>query len=63
MGVETADGTIMADKVVVASGMWSRDLGRSIGVNIPLHACEHFYIVVGADRRPAAQHAGGARAR
>jgi 4-methylaminobutanoate oxidase (formaldehyde-forming) len=44
-GVETADGTIMADKVVVASGMWSRELGRSIGVNIPLHACEHFYIV------------------
>jgi heterotetrameric sarcosine oxidase gamma subunit len=45
VGVETVDGTIMADKVVVASGMWSRDLGRSIGVNIPLHACEHFYIV------------------
>jgi heterotetrameric sarcosine oxidase gamma subunit len=45
VGVETVDGTILADKVVVASGMWSRDLGRSIGVNIPLHACEHFYIV------------------
>jgi len=44
-GVETADGTIMADKVVIAGGMWSRDLGRKIGVNIPLHACEHFYIV------------------
>ena len=44
-GVETPDGTILADKVVVASGMWSRELGRSIGVNIPLHACEHFYIV------------------
>ena len=44
-GVETADGTIMADKVVLATGMWSRHLGRSIGVNIPLHACEHFYIV------------------
>ncbi len=44
-GVETADGTILADKVVVAGGMWSRELGRSIGVNIPLHACEHFYIV------------------
>jgi 4-methylaminobutanoate oxidase (formaldehyde-forming) len=44
-GVDTADGTIMADKVVIASGMWSRDLGRMIGVNIPLHACEHFYIV------------------
>jgi 4-methylaminobutanoate oxidase (formaldehyde-forming) len=45
VGVETADGTIETDKVVIASGMWSRELGRSIGVNIPLHACEHFYIV------------------
>jgi heterotetrameric sarcosine oxidase gamma subunit len=44
-GVETPAGTIQADKVVIASGMWSRELGRSIGVNIPLHACEHFYIV------------------
>jgi 4-methylaminobutanoate oxidase (formaldehyde-forming) len=45
VGVETAQGTIRADKVVIAAGMWSRDLGRSIGVNIPLHAAEHFYIV------------------
>ncbi len=45
VGVETASGTIQADKVVIAAGMWSRELGRSIGVNIPLHACEHFYIV------------------
>ncbi len=44
-GVETSEGTIMADKIVMATGMWSRELGRSIGVNIPLHACEHFYIV------------------
>jgi heterotetrameric sarcosine oxidase gamma subunit len=44
-GVETTSGTIHADKVVMATGMWSRELGRSIGVNIPLHACEHFYIV------------------
>ena len=45
IGVETNDGTIHADKVVMATGMWSRELGRSIGANIPLHACEHFYIV------------------
>ncbi|MGQ0484808.1 MAG: GcvT family protein [Hyphomicrobiales bacterium] len=45
VGVETLSGTIRADKVVIATGMWSRELGRSIGVNIPLHACEHFYIV------------------
>lgn len=48
VGVETAEGTIHADKVVIASGMWSRELGRSIGVNIPLHAAEHFYIVTEA---------------
>ncbi|MFT3986698.1 GcvT family protein [Aestuariivirga sp.] len=45
VGVETTDGTIRTDKVVIASGMWSRELGKSIGVSIPLHACEHFYIV------------------
>ena len=48
VGVETADGTIRADKVIVAAGMWSRELGRSVGVNIPLHAAEHFYIVTEA---------------
>ena len=45
VGVETAEGAIKADKVVISAGMWSRELGRSIGVNIPLHAAEHFYIV------------------
>jgi 4-methylaminobutanoate oxidase (formaldehyde-forming) len=44
-GVETAHGTILADRVVVAAGLWSRELGRAVGVNIPLHPCEHFYIV------------------
>ncbi len=45
IGVETEDGMVEADKVVVATGMWSRELGKSVGVSIPLHACEHFYIV------------------
>jgi heterotetrameric sarcosine oxidase gamma subunit len=44
-GVETTEGAIESDKVVIASGMWSRELGKSVGVSIPLHACEHFYIV------------------
>ncbi len=44
-GVETTQGTIHCDRVVIAAGMWSRDLGKSIGVSIPLHAAEHFYIV------------------
>ena len=44
-GVETASGTIMADKVVIAGGMWSRELGLQAGAHLPLHAAEHFYIV------------------
>ena len=47
-GVETTAGTIKADKVVLAAGMWSREIGRSTGVSIPLHAAEHFYIVTEA---------------
>ncbi len=40
-----ARGTIASDVVVNCAGMWARDLGALSGVNIPLHACEHFYIV------------------
>ena len=36
---------IAAEMVVNCAGMWARDLGAMSGVNIPLHACEHFYIV------------------
>jgi 4-methylaminobutanoate oxidase (formaldehyde-forming) len=36
---------IEADHVVNCAGMWARDLGRMSGVTIPLHACEHFYVV------------------
>ncbi len=44
-GVETTAGTIMADKTVICGGMWSRELGQQVGVQIPLHAAEHFYVV------------------
>ena len=44
-GVRTAEGTIMADKVVLAGGMWSRDIAKTVGVDLPLYACEHFYVV------------------
>ena len=42
-GVSTPDGDIEADYVVICGGMWSRDLAASVGVNVPLHACEHYY--------------------
>ncbi|MEK1932566.1 MAG: FAD-dependent oxidoreductase, partial [Pararhizobium sp.] len=44
-GVRTPEGIIKAQYVVCAAGMWSREIGQKLGVNIPLHACEHFYIV------------------
>ena len=44
-GVRTPKGEIAAETVVIASGMWSRELAASVGVTLPLHAAEHFYVV------------------
>ncbi|MFO1090694.1 MAG: FAD-dependent oxidoreductase [Hyphomicrobiales bacterium] len=44
-GVLTDKGEIRARIVVICGGMWSRDLAADIGVTLPLHAAEHFYIV------------------
>ncbi len=44
-GVVTEQGPIRAEIVVLATGMWTRHLAAQIGVNVPLQACEHFYIV------------------
>ena len=44
-GVETEHGPIRAEVVVNCAGMWGRAVGRMAGVSVPLHACEHFYIV------------------
>jgi glycine cleavage system T protein len=41
-------GTIEAEHVVNCGGMWGHGIGRMAGVNVPLHACEHFYIVTEA---------------
>ncbi len=38
-------GSIQADYVVNCGGMWAHDVGKMAGVSVPLHACEHFYIV------------------
>ena len=44
-GVSTTSGDIEAKYVVICGGMWSRDLAATVGVNVPLHACEHYYIL------------------
>ena len=41
-------GHIAADVVVNCGGMWGRDLAARSGVTLPLHACEHFYLVTEA---------------
>jgi glycine cleavage system T protein len=38
-------GFIEADHVINCGGMWGHAVGKLAGVNVPLHACEHFYIV------------------
>jgi 4-methylaminobutanoate oxidase (formaldehyde-forming) len=38
-------GHIAADVIVNCGGMWGRDLAAQNGVTLPLHACEHFYLV------------------
>jgi len=44
-GVVTEQGTIKTDFVVNCGGMWARELGRRNRINVPLHACEHYYAI------------------
>lgn len=44
-GVVTGRGTIRCETVALCAGMWTRELGASLRISIPLHAAEHFYVV------------------
>ena len=54
VGVETEEGKIDCEYIVLATGMWSRQIAAEINVSIPLYPDEHFYIltepVKGIDR-------------
>ncbi len=45
IGKDGEPGHIAADVVVNCGGMWGRDLAGQSGVTLPLHACEHFYLI------------------
>ncbi|MFD1511238.1 GcvT family protein [Lacimonas salitolerans] len=45
--VVTDKGTIHAEHVVNAAGLWAREVGAMAGVYFPLHPMEHQYIVTG----------------
>ncbi|HUS54648.1 MAG TPA: FAD-dependent oxidoreductase, partial [Thermohalobaculum sp.] len=47
-GVITSDGIYQAQNVILAAGMWSRELGAKLGLKIPACAVEHQYIVTEA---------------
>lgn len=47
-GVETSQGTIMCDAVAVCAGLWSREVGAMAGAEVPVQACEHFYLLTDA---------------
>jgi 4-methylaminobutanoate oxidase (formaldehyde-forming) len=44
-GVRTTAGDIECEVVVNCAGMWARQLGARNGVNIPLQAAEHYYLI------------------
>ena len=44
-GVCTTQGNVETDVVVLAAGMWSRQLAARIGVSVPLQAAEHYYLL------------------
>ena len=44
-GVKVNDETIDCEYVVLATGMWSRQIGEDMGINIPLYPAEHFYVI------------------
>ncbi|MBK6514392.1 MAG: GcvT family protein [Polyangiaceae bacterium] len=44
-GVRTALGDIQCEAVVNCAGMWARHVGAMAGVNVPLQAMQHQYII------------------
>ena len=43
--VATTGGTINAEHVVNAGGLWAREVGRMVGIELPVLAMEHMYLV------------------
>ena len=43
--VVTQNGTIRAEHVVNAGGLWAREVGRMVGLELPVLAMEHMYLL------------------
>jgi len=44
-GVVVNGKTIECEYIVLATGMWSRQIGEDAGLSIPLYPAEHFYVI------------------
>ena len=45
VGVRTPRGDLDCEKVVLAAGLWGRELAVKAGVTVPLQAAEHYYLL------------------
>jgi dimethylglycine dehydrogenase len=45
--VITDQGNLVAEHVVNAAGLWAREVGRFVGLELPILAMEHQYVVTG----------------
>ena len=59
--VVTEKGSIVAEVVVNAAGLWAREVGRMVGVELPVLAMEHQYIVTDEMPEVVAFDGGAAR--
>ncbi len=46
--VTTPEGVIECETLVLACGLWTRQLAARLGAVVPLNPCEHFYVVTEA---------------
>jgi dimethylglycine dehydrogenase len=45
--VHTDQGSVRAEHVVNAAGLWAREVGRMVGIELPVLAMEHQYLITG----------------
>ncbi len=45
VGVKTDQGYIQCEYVVNCAGMWGREVGKMVGVSLPLLAAEHMHVI------------------
>lgn len=43
--VVTEQGTVIAEHVVNAAGLWARRVGKMVGVNLPVIPMQHHYLI------------------